>query len=182
MRVDDTTYDDATRRIIDWARGGESRYVCVATVHMVMESHDSDRFRGFVNAADLVTADGMPLVWSLRAQGVREASRVYGPHLTESVVRAAEREHLPVGFYGGTPEVLRELLRRMRPPLPTSESYAWPPPLRRQPDEDEKVCQEIRSSGARIVPRNRVSEAGDGWLRTEAVSMESCSAGAAFDF
>jgi hypothetical protein len=27
----------ATRQVLEWARRGESRYVCVATVHSVME-------------------------------------------------------------------------------------------------------------------------------------------------
>ena len=186
MRVDNTTYDDATRRIIDWARGGESRYVCVATVHMVMESHDSDRFRGFVNGADLVTADGMPLVWSLRAQGMREASRVYGPHLTESVVRAAEREHLPVGFYGGTPEVLRELLRRMSHRLPNLRIvYAWPPPFRPlTPDEDEKVLQEIQSSGARVLFVGIGCPKQETWMAEHRGCIDGVmlGVGAAFDF
>ena len=36
-RVDPTSYGDATRQVLEWARRGESRYVCVATVHSVME-------------------------------------------------------------------------------------------------------------------------------------------------
>jgi N-acetylglucosaminyldiphosphoundecaprenol N-acetyl-beta-D-mannosaminyltransferase len=35
-RVDPTSYGAATRQVLEWARRGESRYVCVATVRSVM--------------------------------------------------------------------------------------------------------------------------------------------------
>jgi len=45
-RVDPTSYGAATRQVLEWARRGESRYVCVATVHSVMEAWDDPGFRG----------------------------------------------------------------------------------------------------------------------------------------
>ena len=48
---------------------------------MVMESHDDLTFQKIVNGADLVTPDGVPLVWALKLLGVQEATRVYGPDL-----------------------------------------------------------------------------------------------------
>ncbi len=65
-----------------------------------MEAFDSAQFRGIMNGADLVTPDGMPLVWGLRLLGARGATRVYGPDLTLQVLDAAARNDLPVGFYG----------------------------------------------------------------------------------
>src|SRR2546421_568360 len=78
MRVDATSYGDATCRIVGWARGRESRYVCVASVNNVMQSYDAPAFRRLMNDADLMTPDGMPLVWGLRALGDSKAGRVDG--------------------------------------------------------------------------------------------------------
>lgn len=64
-RVDPTSYPAAIKQVLIGARARESRYVCVPTVHMVMEAHDSSDFKGVVNGADLTSPDGMPLVWSL---------------------------------------------------------------------------------------------------------------------
>src|SRR5262249_10606908 len=80
MRVDASTYARAVQAIFDMAETGGGT-TCVATVHMVMEAYDDPAFQRIVNAADLVTSDGMPLVWALRARGLREAERVYGPDL-----------------------------------------------------------------------------------------------------
>src|SRR2546427_444533 len=63
MRVHATSYDDASSRVMAWAEGEDRRrYVCVTTVHTVMEAHDDVFFKRIVNDADLVTPDGMPLV------------------------------------------------------------------------------------------------------------------------
>src|SRR3989475_8974658 len=102
MRVHATSYDDASSRVMAWAEGEDRRrYVCVTTVHTVMEAHDDAFLQSIVNNADLVTPDGMPLVWGLRMLGARDAARVYGPELTPRVLAAAARAGIPVGFYGG---------------------------------------------------------------------------------
>src|SRR5258708_4525696 len=82
IRVDATSYSDATARAIAWAQQRESRYICVSTVNNVMQAYDHADFSHIMNSADLVTPDGMPLVWALRLFGIRSATRVYGPDLT----------------------------------------------------------------------------------------------------
>jgi len=84
--IGEINYESATQLILGLARKRESRYVCVANVHMVMEAYDDAAFRQIVNAADLVTPDGMPLVWVMRLQGLRQQERVYGPALTQFVL------------------------------------------------------------------------------------------------
>ena len=118
MRVDATSYEDASRRVARWARDGRSAYVCVATVHMAMEAFDSPAFQRVVNGADLVTPDGRPLVWALRSLGVRDATQVRGTDLTTRVVERAAREGIPIGLYGGTPDLLETFVRILEKTLP----------------------------------------------------------------
>ena len=56
-----------------------------------------------LEAADLVTPDGVPLVWGLRLLGVPDASRVYGPDLTLWVCEEAARRDASEG----PPAILR---------------------------------------------------------------------------
>jgi len=186
MRIDGTSYADATGRVMDWARRGESRSICVATVHMVMESHDNPEFREVVNGADLVTPDGMPLVWALRLQGVGGATRVYGPHLTLHVLEAAQREGIPVGFYGGSPAVLRALLDEVARRFPAVKvAYAFAPPFRPlNAEEDSRIVDEMERSGARILFVGIGCPKQERWMsehrgRVRAVML---GVGAAFDF
>lgn len=153
MRVDATSYYQAIELILNWAERRESRYVCVANVHMVMEAHDDSKFKALVNAADLVTPDGMPLVWLLRKSGFPNQERVYGPELTLRVCQAAAKKGIPVGFYGGHLEALDALVNNMRK-LVTNLNvvYAKSPPFRPLTiEEDEEVIREIQESGVRVL-------------------------------
>jgi len=186
VRVHATSYADAAARITNWARAGESRSVCVAAVHSLMQARDDDALRQIFNQADLVTPDGMPLVWGLRLLGVRWATRVYGPDLTPAVLAAAEREHLPVGFYGGAPGTLERLLANLRPRFPRLKiAYACSPPFRElSPEEERETAREINASGARILFVGIGSPKQEKWMarqrgRVRAVML---GVGAAFDF
>ena len=186
MRVDRTSYEDAATRILEWAQGGESRYVCAASVNNVMEAHDSPEFRGIMNAADLVTPDGMPLVWGLRMLGVADATRVYGPDLMPVVLEAAERAGVPVGFYGATDAVLAKLLavaRRRYPRL--NVRYVLAPPFRPlSADEDARVTRELRESGVRILFVGLSTPKQERWMAAHRgpVPAVMLGVGAAFDF
>lgn len=153
MRVDAVDFGEAISLIREWAKRGESRYVCVANVHMVMEAYDDPAFRDLVNAADLVTPDGMPLVWMLRSLGFAGQERVYGPELTLRVCQAASEAGLSVGFYGGHPTTLEALVKNLKDRFPgLNVAYAFSPPFRPlTPEEDAAVVEEIRKRGVRIL-------------------------------
>ena len=186
MRVDATSYEDAARRVILWARERRSAYVCVSTVHMVMEAFDSASFRGIVNGADLVTPDGKPLVWALKGLGVKGASQVRGTDLTSYVVERAAREGMPVGLYGGTPELLDalvEILQKRYPLLEVACKIA--PPFRPlTPEEDEKVTREIVASGARVLLVGIGCPKQERWMveHKDRIPAVMLGVGAAFDF
>jgi N-acetylglucosaminyldiphosphoundecaprenol N-acetyl-beta-D-mannosaminyltransferase len=186
MRVDATSYEDASRRVARWARDGRSAYVCVATVHMIMETFDSSTFQRVVNGADLVTPDGRPLVWALRSLGVRDANQVRGTDLTARVVELAAREGIPIGLYGGTPDLLEtfaRILERRYPGVRVVCRIA--PPFRPlTPEEDEAVTGEILSSGARILFVGIGCPKQERWMEAhkERIPAVMLGVGAAFDF
>jgi N-acetylglucosaminyldiphosphoundecaprenol N-acetyl-beta-D-mannosaminyltransferase len=186
MRVDATSYQDAVERVVAWAERGESRYVCVATVNNVMEGHDRQSYQAVVNRADLVTPDGMPLVWGLRLLGVPDATRVYGPDLTPFVCARAADRGIRVGFFGGTPEVLESLVQRMQRLFPSLHvAYRRSPPFRSlSPDEDRAMVEEIRRSGARIVFVGLGTPKQELWMASHRDQLGAVllGVGAAFDF
>jgi N-acetylglucosaminyldiphosphoundecaprenol N-acetyl-beta-D-mannosaminyltransferase len=186
MRVDATSYEHATSVIGEWAQKRLSRYVCVATVNNVMESYDSEEFRCVMNQADLVTPDGMPLVWCLRLLGHKHASRVYGPDLTPIVLAMAASSGVTVGFYGGSPATLQRLQRVVAERFPDLRiSYAYSPPFRPlTTEEDQKLVEHVNHSGTRILFIGLNTPKQDYWMaahkgRIDAVMI---GVGAAFDF
>jgi len=186
MRVDVTTYGRATAQIMQWARADESRYVCEAPVHMVMESYDSPEYREIINSADLVTPGGMPIVWMLRRLGVVGQPRVYGPELTLWVCKAAAKAGIPVGFYGGSQRAVESMVRAVWERFEGLDVvYAYSPPFRPlSAKEDDVVTAVIRESGCRILFVGLGCPKQERWMaghrgRVPAVML---GVGAAFDF
>jgi N-acetylglucosaminyldiphosphoundecaprenol N-acetyl-beta-D-mannosaminyltransferase len=186
MRVDATSYADATERIVRWATLGGSRYVCVAAVNNVMHAYDDPTFRGIMNQADLVTPDGMPLVWGLRRLGVPNATRVYGPDLMPDVLSEAQAREIPVGFLGGSPRALEALLAVVRSRWPDlSVAYAWSPPFTAlEAEQDAEVVQAINASAARILFVGLGCPKQEMWMAAhrDRVGAVMVGVGAAFDF
>jgi N-acetylglucosaminyldiphosphoundecaprenol N-acetyl-beta-D-mannosaminyltransferase len=181
-----TDYAQASSTILGWANKNTSQYVCAANVHMVMEAWDDLEFREVVNAADMVTPDGMPLVWMLRLKGRKEQQRVYGPNLMLHVLEMAAKEEIPVGFYGGRPDVLERLIERMQERFPgLNVAYAYSPPFRVLTRvEDKQICQAIQKSGLRILFVGLGCPKQERWMadHQERISAVMLGVGAAFDF
>ena len=153
VKIHPTTYKDATDLSLNWALKGQSRYVCLANVHVVMEAYGDPAFNGLVNAADIITPDGMPLVWVLRRLGYPLRERVYGPTLMLRVLEAAAARSVPVGFLGGAPHVLKTLVRNVKNSLPHLKVcfHASPPFREVTPEEDQRLTMEINGSGVQIL-------------------------------
>lgn len=186
MRVDPTSYKEATQKIIGWAHNAESRYVCVANVHMVMEAYDAPDFREVVNQSDLVTPDGVPLVWALRKMGCADQQRVYGPELTLRVAEAASKNNIPVGFYGGAPQTLELLVKNLQ--IKYSDLrvvYQYSPPFHPlTEEEDQRIVEAINTSGARLLFVGLGCPKQERWMGEHHRKLQAVllGVGAAFDF
>ena len=186
MRVDCTNYTQATQFIAELASDGRGASVCIATVHMVMEAQNSESYRGAVNGADLVTSDGMPLVWCLRLLGLHYAERVYGPTLMPRLCAAAESSGLRVGMLGGTDETLTALsleLRRKFPDLNVTFSHA--PPFRTPTEqEDLDLVAAIEDAEVQLLFVGLGCPKQERWMaeHRERLHCTSVGVGAAFDF
>jgi N-acetylglucosaminyldiphosphoundecaprenol N-acetyl-beta-D-mannosaminyltransferase len=186
VRVDATSYRRATDQILDWAAQSLSRLVCCASVNNIMAARDSPEFNEVMASADLVTSDGMPLVWLLRGLGIPDAERVYGPDLMPAVLEAAAKSGVPVGLYGGSAEVLARLVERLAARFPALNiAYQESPPFRvPSSQEDERTTRAIADAGVRILFVGLSTPKQERWMyshrgRVDAVML---GVGAAFDF
>ena len=186
VSIHTTNYKAAVTQISFWAERKESRYVCAANVHMVMEAHDFPSFMQVVNDADLVTPDGMPLVWTMRRLGVPDQERVYGPELMIKLIEASEQSSIPVGFYGSAPEVLESLVKKIRNEYHfINIAYSFSPPFRPlSVEEDAKIVNDINSSGARILFVGLGCPKQERWMAQHKGKIYAVmiGVGAAFDF
>lgn len=144
--------EDQMGTILKWASCHESRMVCVANVHMVMEAYWEPKFAQILHNADLVTPDGMPLVWMLKKMGVPQ-DRVAGMDILLRLCQLAPEENISVFFLGSDEPTLSRIGNRLTqdfPKLQVAGLRSLPfRPL--TPEEDDAVIKEINDSGAGIV-------------------------------
>ncbi len=180
-------YERAVGAVMEDLEAGRGGYVCVANVHMVMEAHDDPAFAEVVEGSRFTTSDGMPLVWMLRAQGLKEAERVYGPSLTLELCASAAREGLPIGLFGGTEQSLddfRAVLGERYPDLDVV--CAISPPFRPlMAEEDAQYTARLRESGARLIFVGIGCPRQERWMAEHTSRLPNAmlfGVGAAFDF
>ncbi len=147
VKIHRISYRQAVDKILKWSSKRESRYVCLANVHMVMEAYDSPEFKQILNQAALVTPDGKPLSWLLRSH------QVCGRELTLQLCQLAQQSLTKVGFYGGKPKVLNTLVVKMQERYPLLQiAYAYSPPFYSLSlEEQNEIIKNIKESGIKIL-------------------------------
>lgn len=145
--------DEQVFSIIKWARARESRVVCVANVHMIMEAYWNPEFASILGNADLVAPDGMPLVWMLRQMGAEYQDRAAGMDLFLHLCRLASACNIKVFFLGSHQTMLQQIEEKLKQDFPSLHTVGMEPlPFRPlTPEEDEAVVAKINQSGAGIV-------------------------------
>jgi len=106
--------------------------------------------------------------------------------LTTHVVERAAREGIPIGLYGGTPDLLEMFVRILKRRYPGVRVVCRiAPPFRPlTPEEDEAVTKEIQSSGARILFVGIGCPKQERWMEAhkDRIPAVMLGVGAAFDF
>lgn len=146
-------FDTQIQLIIKWATLRLSKYVCVANVHMLMEAHWQDKLASVLNDADLVTPDGMPLVWMLKLMGEASQDRVAGMELMLALCKKASAQNVSVFFVGSQQAILDQMKARFDREFPNLKIAGMEPlpfrPLTKE--EDEALIKKINESGAGLV-------------------------------
>lgn len=146
-------YSEFLDRIGAQGRARCSSAVFVANVHMCIEAWADDHFAAVVNAADIVTPDGMPLVVALKIIHGIVQQRVDGMSLLPRLLERAQTEKLSVFFYGSTQDVLDAMLSKTNQSHPNlNVAGCWSPPFRNlTPEEETDIVARINDSGANLV-------------------------------
>ncbi len=154
-----TDYNGAIHWILEKASAADRPYaVEAANTHVAaLARHDSD-FGATMEKFDLITPDGMPLIWSINAQLPPEqklTDRVYGPTLMLKTISATNTPNSPFRHFllGGKTSTLEKLTQRFSKEFPNINiAGTYSPPFGAWPEtEAESIIQSIRHSRANLV-------------------------------
>lgn len=153
LSVSTASYNETASSIMDLATNRTPSYFCFANVHMTIEGHDDSLFAQQVNAANMVCADGMPLVKASKLLNGKSIERVAGMDMMPTILGLAEKQKLTVFFFGTTDEVLQAIeleCKNNYPRLKVAGKIS--PPFRELSSQEKKEHIDlINDSGANVV-------------------------------
>jgi N-acetylglucosaminyldiphosphoundecaprenol N-acetyl-beta-D-mannosaminyltransferase len=139
VRVDAVQIPNVVEQMKDWIANGQVYYYIAFTgLHGISEANRDPQFKYIVNRADMVVADGMPLVWLGRFHGHSLRRRVYGPELLETFCRETGSQYRHF-FYGGAPGVAEGLATSLRERFHIDVAGTYSPPFRDLTEEEDRA-------------------------------------------
>lgn len=160
--VDNLSFDGAVDAILDMTREFQidqrARYVATVNVDFIVNTVSwwPGRFRhpelvSILRKADLVTADGMPVVWAARLLGTPLKERVTGADLVPALAGACARHNKSIYLLGGSGDVAQktaDLLTRRFPGLHVAGVsspfvHVEGRKLENEMEMDQKILEEI---------------------------------------
>lgn len=149
--VDPMTTEQVLGWCLETARGSpRPRILLTANASHLVAMQDDPALHQAADAADLVTADGMSLVWAARALGTRVPERVAGIDLLEALLRRAPAEGLRVFLLGAKPTVIARFVERCRRDYPGISIVGWRDGYF-GPAEHEAVVRQIAAARADML-------------------------------
>ncbi|HRE47143.1 MAG TPA: WecB/TagA/CpsF family glycosyltransferase [Aggregatilineales bacterium] len=184
--LDPITFEELFSRIGTWIGDGlpRPRMIATANPELVMIAQRDSLFFDILNRADLVTADGVGLLWAGRRLGTALPERVTGsdglPLISERAAREGWRLYL-LGAAPGVAEKVATVFQDRYPGLQIVGTHSGTPSAE---DEDTLVAG-INAAGADILFLAYGSPAQEKWIARNLPRLEVrvvIGVGGAFDF
>jgi len=179
--------DLACQEIENLIRNPRQSYVCVAPVSTIVTCQEDDHYKDVINQADMVTPDGMPLVWLARGLGLKQVRRTYGPDLMLAFFDYSQEKGFRHYLLGGSQETLDKLESNLKQQFPKCNIVGkYSPPFRALTDEEEEnIIEKLNTSGADVLWVGLGSPKQEFWIKAHSAKLDvpvAVGVGAAFDF
>lgn len=154
MPVDVVTEREVVARVSGALEREAGGWVITANLDHLRHYARNASLRGPFLEADLVVADGMPLVWASRLAGSPLPERVAGSDLIWALCREAARSGRSVFFLGGAPgaaEGAVGVLRGIHPEMRVAGVYSPPFGFDANAAEHERIRSELQAARPDLV-------------------------------
>lgn len=154
MEIDRVTEHQVVSAIAESLSNGRGGWVITPNLEHMRRFSKEEALQRYFEQADLVLADGMPLVWASRLKGTPLPARVAGSDLIWSVSMEAARRGRSVFVLGGTREAGWEAARRLQERCPGLRiaGMVYPPHgFERDPRAMDQIVEALEAVSPDIV-------------------------------
>jgi N-acetylglucosaminyldiphosphoundecaprenol N-acetyl-beta-D-mannosaminyltransferase len=132
-------------------RGG---WICPVNLDVLRQAASSEELKQLIDSAELVVADGMPLLWASRLQGTPLPGRVAGSSLICTLSAELGRSGYSVYLLGGNPGTAEAAGARLTQTLPGFSLAGWHCPpfgFERSPEQKRQIVRLLREAQPDVV-------------------------------
>jgi exopolysaccharide biosynthesis WecB/TagA/CpsF family protein len=127
VRLHSITEDEVIDAVVESLQAGNGGWIITANLQHLWQCEKDAEYRSMVDEADLVVADGMPLLWAGALQGTPMPQRVAGSDLVSSLTSAAAEHGRSIFLLGGaedSADVAASMLQSRYPQLQVAGTCA----------------------------------------------------------
>lgn len=150
VRVDKVSLANTLDLCEKFIRSRVPHQIVVVNVAKLVKARTDTALRRIINNADLVGADGVPVVWISKLFGNTIPGRVNGTDLMEKLVALAALSGYSIYFLGAKSEVVQKVVQIYKKRYPDLKVAGCRDGYFR-PGEEERIVAEISASGADII-------------------------------
>ena len=161
--VANLTEDETLAAIDELIVEGGSHYAAVVNAAKIVAANSDERLKQILLDADLVTADGMSVVWASRILGGPLKQRVTGIDLFERLIEHAALRGLSVYFLGAREECVRGVVEVFTNKYPALRIAGYHNGYFEE-SESQSLAETIRLSGADLLFVAMGSPAQEYWI------------------
>jgi N-acetylglucosaminyldiphosphoundecaprenol N-acetyl-beta-D-mannosaminyltransferase len=193
LRIDRLSFSEALARVeaaierMRVGRLGRSLAVFSANVDMIVKASRDPVFAGELNAADLLLADGTPVLWMARGLGHPLPQKISGSDLVPLLAARAAMMRYSLFLLGSTPAAAgaaAERLQREHPGLCIAGVYSPPVGFERDPRERDRIRSLLRAASPDVVLVGLGAPKQERWILAERDTVPSAvmiAVGGTFD-
>jgi N-acetylglucosaminyldiphosphoundecaprenol N-acetyl-beta-D-mannosaminyltransferase len=163
IKIHNVNEDEAVEKIASWITQGGSHYLVVVNAAKIVNAQSDEELRGILHRADLVTADGMSVVWASRLLGEPLKQRVTGIDLFERLVGVAAERHWSVYFFGARQQAVTKAVEICKARFPILRVAGFRNGYF-TPQESRLIVEEIKESKADLLFIAMGSPAQEKWI------------------
>ena len=184
---DRVTLEQAVGKIEKLIVAGQPSYAITANLNYVMLHHRHAEMQRITEHADLILADGQPIVWRSKIGRAPLPGRIAGSEMIYRLAQQASFRGWGIYFLGGEPGVAATCAERLADLYPGLKIAGVESPPFRELTADEQAAQDerIRSSGAKLLLVAFGQPKGECWIHQHYKRLGvpvSIQLGASFDF
>lgn len=150
VNVDKVTHSEAVAKIIKMLNESGDHVVFTPNSEIILMAYKDPDFCGILNSADLLTADGIGVVYASKIVGDSVPERVAGYDMACSVIDEIAKSGHRLYLFGGKPGVAEQAQQNLKEIYPllnivgTHDGYF-------APEDEDAIIEDINASGADLL-------------------------------